>query len=121
LIFRTAALAVPLRDTLRPSRPSASSTPCVRRRRHIGSEGPLRPGQAARFAPLSSASSARGCGCTDPTIASALDGSKYSRLSRGLVYRPSPLRSFTGRPPVSQTTGFPHCPAVRRLRGAGLW
>jgi hypothetical protein len=32
-----------------------------------------------------------------------------------------PASVVTGRLPVSQATGFPHCLAIRRLRGAGLW
>ena len=74
-------LREPVEDTLCPS--GRACPACVKRLRTHRVRGAISwRGQALRFAPLPLCLSRRASDETDPAIPSALDGLKYSRLSR---------------------------------------
>ena len=120
-------LREPVEDTLCPS--GRACPACVKRLRTHRVRGAISwRGQALRFAPLPLCLSRRASDETDPAIPSALDGLKYSRLSRSSRFSTA-LRfgrhfhgrdrapSLTVRPPASQTAGpSPQCLTVRRVR-----
>src|SRR6266566_2163739 len=98
---------------------------CVQRRSAHRIRGTtLVVGTGGAVRPFTLCLSAQGPRWTEPTIAPAFDGLKYSRLSQGKFIDRSLLgSSFLGpreerfnrclSPP-----GFPQCPTVRGLRGA---
>src|SRR2546430_8673310 len=83
------AVAV-VRHTL-PVKAKRASITCVQRRSPHRIRGTtLVVGTGGAVRPFTLCLSAQGSRWTDPTIAPAFDGLKYSRLSQGRVYRPLP-------------------------------
>ena len=77
--------------TLCPSGAKRASITCVQRRSAHRIRGTtLVVGTGGAVRPITLCLSAQGPRWTDPTIAPAFDGLKYSRLSQGRVYRPLP-------------------------------